>query len=75
MSFELTAGSDTGSSSVDCITSDNTPTYEVSVEAAGQIGLDYDGDATSDESRHVDTAGPHSFPSSPLADDTYEVQA
>ncbi|HOX36675.1 MAG TPA: Ig-like domain-containing protein, partial [Candidatus Brocadiia bacterium] len=44
VTIDLQAGSDTGSSSTDNITADNTPRFDVTVAEAGLIEVDYDGD-------------------------------
>ncbi len=48
--IDLQAGSDTGVSDTDNITRDNTPTYDVTVNGAGTIEIDFDGDACPSQS-------------------------
>jgi hypothetical protein len=69
VTIDLQAASDSGVSDEDNITKDSTPTYNVTVNYAGSIALDYDGDARAEETRFVFFPGTYSFtPDSPLAD-------
>ncbi len=68
-SVDLQSGSDSGMSNTDNITNDNTPTFDVTVNRAGTIKIDYDGNAVWDEERAVGDAGTYQFtPGGPLAD-------
>ncbi len=74
LAVALQAASDTGVSSADNITSDNTPTYDVTVDAAGSIQIDWENDATIDIIGIVGGAGTYSFtPASTLPDASYPV--
>ena len=66
---QLMQSSDTGVSSSDKITSDDTPMLGVTVNGPGEVELDWENDGTVDETRSVNYAGVHTFaPSTALSD-------
>jgi len=69
----MQAASDTGVSQTDRITSDTTPTYDVTVNDAGTIRIDWDGDTVWDVTSVVGAAGTYAYTPSPLADGNYPV--
>ena len=69
--IELMQSSDTGMSSTDLITADNTPTYAVTVNGPGEVEIDWENDGTVDLTQTVPFQGWHLFaPQDPLADGT-----
>ena len=71
----LQAASDTGVSDTDNLTSDTTPTYDVTVNEAGTIEIDWDDDGTVDVTQVVGAGGTYQYtPGSALADGTYPVE-
>jgi subtilase family serine protease len=76
VAVDLPAADDSGVSDSDNVTSQTSPTVTVSVNRAGRIDLDLDGDGITDGTSNTLAAGTVSFPApAPLADDTYRVQA
>ena len=74
LEVDLQAESDTGRSNADNITNDNTPTYDVTVNRAGTIEIDWEDDDTVDLTAVVATAGVYEVtPASPLSDGVYPV--
>ena len=71
--FELRPESDTGASSSDHITSDNTPSFDVTIDEAGRVDLDFDGDGQIDASQESPAAATLTFTSPQLADGRYQV--
>ncbi len=47
------------------------PTFEVTVNLAGSISIDYDGDNNADATLDAATPGTYSFTADPLQDGTY----
>ena len=75
VTLELPAAQDSGYSSTDTITSRSSPTLNVTVNRAGRLEIDLDGDGTADDSTNAPAAGTYSFtPAAPLADGTYSLQ-
>ncbi|MBN2450843.1 MAG: hypothetical protein JXR77_10670, partial [Lentisphaeria bacterium] len=73
---DLRADSDTGVSDSDNLTSDTQPVLDVSVDRAGHLEVDSDGDGAPDVT--ADVAGPGStevVPGAPLADGSHTVTA
>jgi hypothetical protein len=68
VSAALQAGSDTGSSSADRRTSDNTPTFDVTVNQAGTITLDVNGDGAAEVTVNAGAAGTFEVTSPVLVD-------
>ena len=74
VAVDLQAASDTGILNDDNITADTTPTFDVTVDAAGTIDIDWEDDAAVDLSAPVGAAGTYQFtPAAPLADGVYPV--
>jgi len=73
VSLDLQAASDSGVSSTDNLTNDNTPTFTVAVNKGGRIDMDYDGNATVDESRTVAAFGNYGFTVPALLDGPHAV--
>ena len=72
----LDPASDTGISSTDGLTSDNTPVFNVTVSTEGTISIDYDGDYIFDDVLEVDDAGTYQFePGSPFSDGVHSLTA
>jgi len=72
----MQAASDTGVSQTDRITSDTTPTYDVTVNDGGNIKIDWDGDSVvdpDDVDQNVLLAGTYPYTPSPKGDGTYPV--
>jgi len=61
VSVQIQAGSDTGESSADHVTNDTTPRYDVTVDEAGTVEIDWDGDGTPDQSQSLGGAGTYEF--------------
>ena len=74
VTVDLIAASDTGSSNTDNITSDTTPTYDVTVDTSGLIKIDWENDGTDDIVDNPGGAGTYQYtPAAPLADANYTV--
>ena len=75
VSLDLAAPSDSGVSDADNITNVSAPDFEILVDQAGQIDIDFDGDSIPDVSQAVDAEGVHIFTAPVLADGLYRVSA
>ena len=73
VSIVLDSGSDSGVQGDD-LTNDTTPTFDVTVNEAGSIQVDYKGDGSSSVSLSVAAAGQYSFTSPTLADGSYTAK-
>jgi subtilase family serine protease len=73
--IDLVTVSDTGVSDTDNVTDDTTPSFEITVNKAGQIALDLDGDGSAEWNHSAPAAGVYSFTSAPLSDAVYPVRA
>ena len=74
-SLKLKDSSDTGVSSTDGITKDNTPSYEVTVDEAGIITIDWESDGTVDLTDTAGQGGTYTYsPGAELSDGTYPVK-
>ena len=72
--FKLDEASDTGLSSKDYITSDNTPTFNAKVYEGGTIELDWNGDGTTDNTYIIPSGGTYQYsPTSALADGVHNI--
>ncbi|HEY4634688.1 MAG TPA: CARDB domain-containing protein, partial [Candidatus Limnocylindrales bacterium] len=71
----LQPGSDLGASSTDHLTSDATPTFNVVVNRAGSVSVDFDGDGSADQTQVAAQAGTLVFTSPPLPDGQRQVVA
>lgn len=75
VSLDLQDASDSGVSDTDDLTNDNTPTFDVTVDKAGLIGIDYTGDLVADVTQLVAAAGTVSFTTAVLADGEHSITA
>ncbi|MFN0051908.1 MAG: Ig-like domain-containing protein, partial [Planctomycetales bacterium] len=75
VNVDLVAASDSGISSTDNLTNDNTPTFDVTVNKPGTINLDFDNDGTTDLSQVVNASGSYSFTAPGLADGIRTLRA
>jgi len=74
LTVDLRSASDTGHFSYDNITNDDTPTYDVTVNQAGTIDIDWDDDGSVDVTDAVGGAGTYQYtPASALSDGVYLV--
>ena len=74
VAVHLRASSDSGVSDSDNITNDNTPTYDVSVNMAGTIEIDWEDDEAVDVTDVVAVAGTYQYtPDSALDEGVYPV--
>ncbi len=74
--LSLDSASDSGESSSDQITKVTKPTYDVQVNQAGTIAIDFQGDGTIDATLAVQIAGTYQFtPTAALADGVYPAKA
>ena len=71
----LADGYDTGMSDADGITNIAALTYEVTVNEAGLLGLDLDGNGTRETSLSAPTGGTYAVAAAPLADGEYTIAA
>jgi len=72
----LQPGSDSGASDSDNLTNVTDPVFDITVNQAGQLDLDFDGDGMVDLSQFLPAAGVYAIsPEAPLADGTYPFQA
>ncbi len=71
----LDPASDTGASSSDGVTKVTWPTFDVQVDQAGTIAIDFDGNGTADASQAVGAAGTYPFTALALADGSYTARA
>ena len=70
----LLASSDSGVSNSDGVTNDTTPTYAVTVNSAGTVRIDWDGNGTDDLVDTVSGAGTYDYtPAAPLGNGLYPV--
>jgi len=70
----LQAAGDSGISATDHITNDSTPTYDVTLSAAGTIEIDWENDGVIDVTDVVGDAGTYQYtPGSALSDGLYPV--
>ncbi len=67
----LDPASDSGASNSDGITNVKTPTFDVQVNQAGTIQMDFDGNGTIDATLSVQIAGEYPFTAPTLADGSY----
>ena len=75
MSIRLAADSDTGLSDSDGVTNVNPPVFEVIVNEAGVLAVDYQGDEAPDLQRLLPGAGTYEITFPTLADGQYTVAA
>jgi len=73
IAIALQPTSDSGASDSDRITNVTTPVFDVTVDQAGLIEVDFDGNGTVDASQAVAGAGTFPFTSHPLGDGQYDV--
>ncbi len=73
VSIVLDPGSDSGKKGDD-LTDDTTPTFDVTVNEAGVIAVDYKGDGGSTASQTVTAGGSYSFTSPALSDGGYAAK-
>lgn len=71
--IDLRGSSDSGESVEDDLTSDSTPTFDVSLNQAGTLNFDWDGDGTIDKTQAVAGAGIIQVTASTLSDGVYPV--
>jgi hypothetical protein len=67
----LDAASDSGASNSDVLTNDSTPTFDVQVNQAGVIGIDFEGNGAFTANLSVAAAGTYQLTSPRLADGSY----
>ncbi|MBN2473427.1 MAG: Ig-like domain-containing protein [Pirellulales bacterium] len=70
----LQAGSDSGIPG-DRVTNVTEPVFDVTINEAGLVEVDFDNDGTPDEVVLADSAGTHAFVAGPLADAAWVVRA
>ncbi len=75
ITLDLVVDSDTGVSPTDNITADATPTFQVTVNKAGSVALDFDNDGAVDGTIDASAAGTYSITPSELADGPRPVRA
>lgn len=75
VTLDLLPESDSGFSATDNITFDTSPTFQVTVNKAGTITLDYNNDGVVDETIIAPAAGNYTATAAELADDVRPVRA
>jgi hypothetical protein len=75
VAIALQTGSDLGALATDRLTSDTTPTFDVTVNRPGTIGVDFNNDGTADQTQSAGQAGTFAFTAPALADGTRQVVA
>jgi len=75
VSVSLDSNSDSGAPDYPGYTNDTTPTFDVQVNQAGAISVDFDGNSSHDQSLSVSTAGTYQFTAPSLADGAYTTTA
>lgn len=75
ISLDLQPGSDSGVADDDDITNDATPTFDVTVNEAGVITLDVDGDGQAEAMMVAMVAGTYALTTPMLSDGVYDVEA
>ena len=75
VAVNLDPASDSGASNHDGITNVTNPTFDVQVNQAGTIGVDFDGNGTIDATLSVQVAGTYQFTAPTLANGTYTATA
>ncbi|MBN1910329.1 MAG: Ig-like domain-containing protein, partial [Pirellulales bacterium] len=75
VAIDLLAGSDSGVSQTDNITNVTQPQFDVFVNEAGLIEVDYNNDGTPEETRLVAAPGNYAFTAPVLSDAIYSVKA
>ena len=75
VSVTLDSGSDSGAPDYPGYTNDTTPTFDVQVNQAGKITMDFDGDSALDQTLTVTAAGTYQFTAPSLSDDPYTATA
>ncbi|MFI5453930.1 MAG: Ig-like domain-containing protein [Isosphaerales bacterium] len=75
VSVALDPASDSGASNHDGITNVTNPTFDVQVNQAGTIGIDFDGNGTIDATMSVQVGGTYQLTAPTLANGTYSAAA
>ncbi|PNY36622.1 hypothetical protein C2E31_12300 [Rhodopirellula baltica] len=73
--IDLQSGSDSGVSNTDRLTNVTTPTFDVSINKAGQVEIDFDNDGVSDYLTWIANPGTLSVTAPTLIDGNYTVTA
>ncbi|MCY2987758.1 MAG: Ig-like domain-containing protein [Planctomycetota bacterium] len=73
--ISLNSADDSGRSNSDSITNVAAPRFEVTVDNSGSIGVDFNGDGTSDVQRSISAPGVYEFSSPTLADGQHTITA
>jgi hypothetical protein len=75
VAISLDAGSNSGAPDHPGYTNDTTPTFDVQVNQAGTITVDFDGNAAHDQTQTVSAAGTYQFTAPTLANGSYTATA
>ena len=75
VSVSLDSNSNSGAPDHPGFTNDTTPTFDVNVNQAGTITIDFDGNSSHDQTQSVSASGTYQFTAPTLANGTYTVTA